>query len=215
MPFCLRCSDFDCQTTGLISISTTPNSSVKPIEDDGCQPIGGGNQYVPGPGSVSVGITAYAFELGQDKWLGSRCKGSVQASQTNILKYDAITDKWWFIPSRIHRAQIQGDVGGSCTLGNVMFEGTVADAQLMNGVSITTEMGVQIGAVLNYTGAPLPLSLPDLNTYTINLKGNHTGYLSSFSLTVDYPTPAVVNYGFECMLDNTTSEYNFFTFDCG
>jgi hypothetical protein len=177
--------------------------------------MGTGNIYIPGPGSVNISITAYGFEMGQDKWLGSRCKGIVEANQTNILRYDAITDMWWFIPSRIHRASIKGDVGGSCTLGQVMFDGTVADAQVQNGVSITTEMEVQIGAYLQYTGAPYALNIPDLEMYTINLQGPHVGHIASFGLTVDYPTPAVVTYGFECLLNSTIGPLdNFFTFDC-
>jgi hypothetical protein len=96
-----------------------------------------------------------------------------------------------------------------------MFNGTVAEASLHNGASITTEMGVQIGAILNYTGAPLSVTIPDLNAYTINLLDAHTGYLSSFNLTVDYPQVAMCSYGFECMLDATIGPGNdFFSFNC-
>ena len=213
--YCIRCSKFSCGEEGLISISMSPNSSVKPIDDDGCNQFNNGvTQYVPGPSSVSVSITAYAFKPGEDKWVGSKCKGQAQASQTNILRYDGITDKWIFLPSKVHRAQITGDVGTSCSIDEVMFTGQVADSQVVNGISITTEMGVAIGSKFYYSGGPISLSIPDISAYNIDLGDSVYGYINSFSLSVDYPNPATVSYSFDCMLDQSNGySYDFFKFD--
>lgn len=216
MVYCIRCSNWSCGGEGIISVSMSTNSSVKPIDSDICNNTIKNKEYIPGPGSVSITLTAYAGK-GDNKWAGSSCKGSAQGSQTNILKYDGISDRWWFIPSRVHRAQIVGDVGNYCDLGKELFLGTVSDSQVVNGISISTEMVVRIGSELKYTGSPLALELPDLNSYTIDLNNDKIeGYLSSFTFNVDYPSPAIVSYTFDCMLSQGSyTNHEFFKLgDC-
>lgn len=203
MPFCIRCSDFNCGgSVGLISVSLSPSSSVRPVDDADCDPESSSN-YVPGPSLISAQITAYAFAPGEDKWLESRCKGSASASQTNIQKYDYKTDKWWFIPSKSHRAEIRGQIG-KCSLGQVFFEGAVADSQILNGTSITTELGIQIGAEFSYIGHPLPVNIPDLVPWTLDLGVGQVltaGFINSITVNVDFPNPATVTYNFDFPLD--------------
>jgi hypothetical protein len=200
--FCIRCSEFNCGgSEGLISISVSPTSSVRPLDDKACSNSTSQDEYIPGPGLLSVSVTAYAFGQGEDKWLSSRCKGSAQASQTNIQRYDATTDKWWLLPSKVHRAQIQGVIG-SCSLKHVFFTGSIAESQIANGASITTEMGLEIGAELTYNGAPMEITIPDLEPYTISLGGDQlVGYISSFSVSVDFPNPATCSYTFELPIE--------------
>lgn len=203
MSFCIRCSTFNCSNSvGLISINISPSSSVRPAEDADCSPSES-TQYIPGPSIVNVQINAYAFAPGEDKWLETRCKGSAQAGQTNIQRYDYKTDKWWFIPSKVHRAQINGTIG-KCSLGQVFFEGIIADSQILAGTSITTELGVQIGAEFRYTGHPLAVNIPDLEPYELDLGVGQVlkaGYINSININVDYPSPATVTYNFDFPLD--------------
>lgn len=203
MSFCIRCSSFNCGgSEGLISISVTPNSSVRPLDDKPCSNSTIEDEYIPGPGLISVSFTAYAFTAGEDKWLNSRCKGTAQASQTNIQRYDSNTDKWWLIPSRIHRAQIQGVIG-FCSLKQTFFTGSIAESQIANGASLTTEVSVEIGAELTYSGPPLGITIPDLEPYTVNLGEAMVGYISSFSASVDFPNPATCSYTFELPIDGS------------
>lgn len=203
MPFCIRCSTFNCNdSVGLISLTMSPSSSVRPVEDADCSPSNA-NQYIPGPSLVNVQINAYAFAPGEDKWLDSRCKGSASAGQTNIQRYDYKTDKWWFIPSKAHRAQINGQIG-KCFLGQVFFEGVIAESQVLQGTSITTELGTQIGAQFSYTGHPLPVSIPDLTPYTLDLGTGQVlraGFINSVNINVDFPSPATITYNFDFPLD--------------
>lgn len=210
MTFCIRCSPFNCNgSQGLISVAVSPSSSVRPTDDDTCQTEGANigssssSEYIPGPGIINVQIVAWAFAQGDDKWLNSRCKGSAQAGQTNIQRYDFTTDKWHLIPSKVHRAQINGVIG-NCSLGQVFFTGSTADSQIINNSSITTELGVQIGAEFSYTGYPLAINVPDLKPYRISLGTGDldSGYINSVNVSVDYPTPAVITYNFDFPIEN-------------
>ena len=202
MPFCIRCSTFNCGVNGLTSVSITPNSSVRAVDDEICNPTLSGI-YIPGPGTVSVQINAWAFTTGTDRWLNSRGKGQAQASQTNIMRYNFKDDKYWFIPTKSHRAQIAGCIG-NCSLDQVMFSGSQADMQTANGASLTTELGVIIGAGFHYTGAPQEISIPDLKSWQLDMgSGAQVGYLESFTASVDFPNPATVSYSFSFPIDNS------------
>lgn len=196
MPFCIRCSEYTCGGVGLISINMTSNSSVRYNEDEECSLPGEHLDFIPGPATGSVSINAYAFGPGEDKWLETRCKGQAQANQSNILKYDLCTDKYYFIPSKTHSAQITGTIG-KVRLGKVFYTGRVADSTLVNGISISTELGVQMGAELEYEGHPLPIKVPDLEPYTIDFGDPRTGFLNSININVDFPEPATVTYTFD------------------
>jgi len=232
MPFCIRCSPIDCGVDGLISISMSPASNVRYVDDDECSSGLGSNPalsetfpeqntitevsvgtggvdsdvdtgYIPGPAKLNVTINAYAFSVGSDKWLGSRCKGTAQASQTNHTRYDSVTDKWYIIPSRNHTASIQGDPGSAVSLGKIFFEGSTANSQILNNTSITTELGIQIGAELSYSGFPLSVTVPNMQAYRLTGIGESgVGFLTGVSLNVDYPqSPATISYSFEFMLE--------------
>jgi len=212
MGFCIRCSAFNCNNSvGLISVSVSPNSSVRPVDDDSCVVGGGSNQYISGPGVVNVQFVSYAFGPGEDKWLDSRCKGSAQAGQTNIQRYDFTTDKWWFIPTKVHRAQINGVIGPSVngnpakiSLGQTFFMGSAASSQSQNGTSITTEESVEIGAIFNYSGFPVPITVPDLTAWRVDLgQGQvlNNGFINSVNVSVDYPSPATITYSFDFPID--------------
>lgn len=202
MPFCIRCSPYSCgDLEGIISVNLSMNSSVRPaIYDPAC---GGGSgaveeKYIPGSATGVFSITAYAFKRGEDPWGDIRCRGQAQASQSNIVKYDLLTKQNWVIPSRVHRAEIAGDVGAFCSLDLVLFEGSRVDSTLVNGVTITSEIGVQIGGQLSYYGNPLNIKIPTLTPFTLLGDKTEHAYINSFSFSVDYPNqPPTVSYSFE------------------
>lgn len=208
--YCIRCSPYVCVgSKGLISIDMSINSNVTYLDDDECLVGGLSNQFIPGPAVGSITFNAYAFEPGKDKWLGSKCKGSAQASQTNILRYGALEPggeaRYFFIPSKNHKAQLTGDIGADyCSLEKVFYSGKIANSQASNGSSISTEMGTQLGANLSYKGFPLAVTIPNLNSYTISdiVEPTVTAYISSFNVSVDFPNPATVSYTFDFLINN-------------
>lgn len=179
------------------------NSSARVAEDDNCKDgQSTSTDYIPGPGTGVVTLTAYAFEAGQDKWLGSKCKGQAQASQSNIIKYDGKTDQYYLIPTKVHRAQIAGDLGNAVTLEKIFFKGRNIDATTPNGATIATELEVWLGAGFSYSGPPMAISVPDLEPYTIDIgDGTTRAFIASVNVNVDFPQPAVISYSFEFPLD--------------
>lgn len=168
-----------------------------------------GSEFIPGPVTGSLTITAYAFAQGSDRWLGTRCRGSAQASQTNILKYDSNSCSYILIPSKNHSAQITGDLINKpeiVSLVKSFCESTNMQTLSLNGPGIAQLVNTRIGSELKYKGLPMEISLPDLNAY--RLFDRFTGYLSSFNLDVDFPNnPAIATYTYEFVVDScSTSE---------
>lgn len=115
-----------------------------------------------------------------------------------MQRYDAKTDKWWLIPTKVHKAQIAGDLQ-NVSMGKTFFSGSTIEAQSFNGASIATELGVDLGAEFKYTGSPYAIDIPDLSPWTIDLSSNQiTGaFINSVSINVDFPSPATITYTFE------------------
>jgi hypothetical protein len=206
VPFCIKCSELPCgENTGLISIAFSTNSSIRPI-DELCNEKEPNFPYIPGPATGNITLTYYAFNSTSiDKWLGSRCKGQAQASQTNILKYDYCTNKYWYIPSKIHKAQIAGDISESVvSLKQTFFKGINIESQAGAGLSIATQVETWLGAELTYNGVPFGVTVPDLKPWNINVGDARVGFLNSFTLSVDFPnSPAVCAYTFEFPLESS------------
>ena len=186
------------------------NSNLIYLDEDDC---GASEEYIPGPATGSISITAYAFAQGQDKWLGSNCKGQAQASQANIVRYGTTSPggeaKHWIIPSKSHKAQIVGCIDSSyCYMRNIFYEGTTANSQVMNGVSITTQMSNMLGSELVYTGFPMPITIPNLNPFRITeiISPEVTAYISSININVDFPNPATINYVFDFLFPDCANQ---------
>lgn len=203
MPYCLKCSALPCgEDTGLISMGFSMNSSIRPI-DEACSEENPDIPFLPGPSTANITLTHYAFKQGEDKWLGSRCKAQASASQTNVLKYDYLTNKYWYIPTKVHKAQIAGDFGDKVFLDKVFYKGVNVESQATAGMTIASQLEVWLGAGFNYNGSPMPVHLPDLSPYTIKVgEVEKFGYINAMSVSTEYPnTPAVVTYSFEFMLE--------------
>lgn len=122
-----------------------------------------------------------------------------------MQRYDFNTDKWWLIPTKIHKAQITGDLSSSVvSMEKTFFHGTSFDSQVNNGISISTEMETILGANLHYNGPPVPISIPDLESYKIQLGDNFIrgAFINSININVDFPTPATITYSFDFPIDS-------------
>lgn len=197
MPYCLRCIPFSCGgSTGLISINWSTSNNLSLIDPD-CGPGSPSEKELLGPTTGTVSINAYAFSAGSDRWAGSRCQGSAQASQTVIMKYDANTDKHYLIPSKNHSAQITGDVGNLATIETVCTT-TSVDSKIVSNTTITTQLETQLGKNFKYNGEPLAVEIPFLGSYEVF---GQRSFLTNISLSVDFPSqPATVTYTFQFIL---------------
>lgn len=200
---CKRCSeDLDCGA-GIISVQWSTQGSVKVVGGSCDDPLGSGDeaQYTRGPITGSVNIQAYAFDSNsEDMWLGVRCMSKVQANQTNLMKYDGKTNKYYVLPSSTNNAQITGEYPQGITMVDDCAVKSYNSQLLSGSVSITTEMSTNIGHDLEFNGTPLAVKFPEKDPYTVLTQ--RRCYLSSFSLEIDYPgNPAKASYTWQFILD--------------
>lgn len=191
------CSPIVCDIEGIFSInfSSSTRSRVADCGEDNTD-----LKYLPGAAVGTVSLSAWAFSKNDsDKWLGSRCRGSAQGSQSNIQRFDYGTKKWWIIPTKMHGAQIVGDLTAA-SLGQVFFTGTAADTQINNGIVLGYQMQIQMGAELSIKAGAFDINLPDLDAYNIEPIGVEECYLNSVSASVDYPNPATITVSYDFML---------------
>jgi hypothetical protein len=153
----------------------------------------------------SLTIGAYAFQPGGDRFLGATCPFSAQANIPWVTKEDCLTGTTYFIPR----------AGGDASVTN--YDESGIDPQL---IRLTCDPDVvsrkfdanagsgpatpyiianrRDGYNLEYTGTPIPIESGKPQMYTISLGfvGSIDAFLQSFSITIDPPAPARVNYSF-------------------
>ena len=176
---------------GIISASIDGGTTVE-LSDEGLLLLGATVN--------TLSLSAYAFNPGGDWYLGVTCPSSAQAQIDWVQKYDCVTDTMHFIPKAGGKASITGGPIHGVTLlcdPNVVTDTFSASAQ--SGPSshfIINERRDGFG--LKYTGSPIQVNTASPRPYTISLGfvGNISAYLQSFSLTVEPPQPATVNYSF-------------------
>ena len=182
---------------GVYSAQVDGSTTVEISEDSGV--------VLLGSTLSTLSIGAYAFLPGQDPFLGATCQFSAQASIPWITKFDCFTGRTYFIPKS----------GGKASLTNRVPSGI--DTNIIN---ITCNPGIvntsfsadstsgpaapyfladrEDGYNMVYTGNPLPVETGRPTLYTINLgtAGTILGFLQSFSLSVNPPDVAKVQYSF-------------------
>ncbi|RKZ85082.1 MAG: hypothetical protein DRQ39_07600 [Gammaproteobacteria bacterium] len=192
----------------MISVNWNTNATAKPVGGSCSTPTGSNSEFIPGPISGSVTIRAYVFDNKSttknnttDLWLGSRCITKASASQTNILKYDGKTSKYWIIPSSINSGSISGDPIDGLSLSNTCADVVTTQMSLLTGsATIVSSLGTDVGHGLKFTEGFFPVTFPDLGSYEVLGQGGC--YLSSFSLEIDYPNvPAQASYSWQFILD--------------
>jgi len=187
-----------CDIAGLLSINYRGIISAS---------LNGGTEIsIASDGTVLLGqtlntlsITAYAFLPGANKYLGVTCNASANASLRWIQRYDCSTDTSYMIPQSGGRASIvNGPITGVVLDCDPNIVSTSFSASVQNNPAapyISAER--RDGFNLIYQGHPIPINSGTPGGYFISL-GPFTveGFLQSFSLTVNPPAPATVNYNF-------------------
>lgn len=147
----------------------------------------------------NLSIGAYAFLPGQDRYLGASCPASAQAQLPWITRRDC-SGNVYFIPRSGGKASItNGPIDGvslECSPGIVdtSFQADAGGGPASPFVSANRVDGFN----LIYTGNPIPIDSGYPKMYTINLGfvGSISAYLQSFSLSVNPPDVARVQYSF-------------------
>lgn len=182
---------------GIFSASIDGGTTVEISETDGTVLLG---QTVS-----TLNISAYAFQPGQDPYLGATCPVSAQASIPWVTKYDCEADQVYFIPK----------LGGKASIVNRQssnISSSVIDLQCNPGVVSTSFQADASGGPaspfllsdredgynLVYGGAPIAISsgVPQLYEISLGFAGIIRGFLQTFSFQVSPPEPAKVQYSF-------------------
>lgn len=188
MVFCL-CTPFTCEDEGLISVAYNGSSGTRVVP--------GTNTLIPGAATGNVTINGYAFEKGEDKWLGVRCPSSAQGTQTNYIKYDGCADKFRIIPSRVNSAVLTGDEMNDVTFIQFSDCGVIQStpSSLQNGVTITQQTTTRFGHNLIFKNIGFP-SLTPKRVFGANLS-----YLQSLAISSNFPQPATFTANFQFIVD--------------
>jgi len=177
--------------TGIISASIDGGTTVE-ISDEGL--------ILLGATINTLSISAYAFEPGGDFFLGATCPSAATAQVQWVQKYDCFNDKTHFIPKSGGKASISGGpITGVSLECDPNIVSDVFSANASSGPAtpyITTER--RDGFNLRYTGRPIPIESGSPQPYNLDLGplGPVQVFLQSFSLSVQPPQPATVNYSF-------------------
>lgn len=150
-------------------------------------------------------IGAYAFLPGGDRFLGATCPFSATATIPWVTKEDCATGTTYFIPR----------AGGNASTTNLDASGVnknIIDLDCTPGIisrSFEANSGGgpaspfflsdrEDGYNLVYNGHPIPIQSANPKMYTISLGfvGSIEAFLQSFSITINPPEPARVNYSF-------------------
>ncbi len=193
-----------CNVVGLLSTSyqgifsaSIDGSTAVEVAEDGTVLLG---QTIS-----NLNIGAYAFLPGQDRFLGASCPVSARASIQWVTKENCETGEIHFIPKS----------GGKASITNRSASGvdsTIIDLTCSPGISSTSfEANAGSGPTspfffasredgfnLEYNGNPLAVATGSPAAYTISLGfvGTITAFLQGFSLTVNPPDVARVQYSF-------------------
>lgn len=153
----------------------------------------------------NLSISAYAYEVGQDRYLGATCPLQASANIPWVQKYDCIRDEVHFIPKSGSKASIAGGTTNGGIPGVLYLDcdpnitTTQFNASAQSGPTtpyISNDR--RDGFNLVYAGRPIPINSGNPRPYTIQVGPSYSvrGYLQSFSLNINHPAPAIVNYNF-------------------
>lgn len=182
---------------GLYEASIDGSTTVELSDDTGLVLIGQ---------SVStLNLSAYAYIPGNDPFLGASCAFSAQASIPWITKYDCATGQTHFIPKIGAKASLTNyeDSGINTSIISLGCNPNIVNKSLSANASSGPASPVSYtdrkdGYNLIYTGTPIPVAtgVPQIYTISLGPVGTIRGFLQSFSLTVNPPDVAKVQYSF-------------------
>jgi hypothetical protein len=173
---------------------------------------GGTTIEVAEDGTVLLGSTvsnltigAYAFLPGGDRFLGASCPFSANATIPWVTKEDCATGTTYFIPRAGGNASTTNHAASGISSGVIRLDcspniiSTSFDANAGSGPASPYFLSErEDGYNLVYTGHPIAIESAKPQMYTISLGfvGTIEAFLQSFSITINPPEPARVNYSF-------------------
>ena len=182
---------------GIFSASIDGSTVVDISEDSGL--------VLLGQTMSTLNIGAYAYVPGQDPFLGATCRFEASAQIPWITKFDCYTRNTYFIPKSGGKASLtnRGASGVNSSIitmsCNPGLEGVSFSADASGGPASPYFLATrEDGFNLVYTGTPIPVNtgIPQLYTISLGFAGTIRGFLQSFSLTVNPPDVAKVQYSF-------------------
>lgn len=188
MAFCI-CKPFSCESEGLISVSIQGSSSSRLIP--------GTNTVIGAAATGNINIVGYAFNKGEDKWLGVRCPSSAQGNQTHQVRYNGCDDNYVIIPSSINTAVLVGDDMDGVTFSQYTNCGTIVGetAGLQNGVTVVQETVTRFGHSLSFKDFELG------DTQAKKVFGAEPAYLQSLTITSSFPQPATFSVSYQFIVE--------------
>lgn len=181
---------------GVFSASLNGQTTIEIAED---------GTVLLGQSVNNLNISAYAYQPGQDRFLGASCPFSAQASIPWLTKEDCQTGNVYFIPRAGGSASVTNRVSSgvdpslidlSCRPGivNKSFDANASSGPASPYLFSDREDGYN----LVYNGNPIPVETGKPQKYNISLGfvGTIEAYLQSFSLSIDPPEVARVQYSF-------------------
>lgn len=177
--------------SGIISANINGSTTVE-LSEDGLVLLGSTIN--------NLSISAYPFAPGGDWYLGATCPSTAETQIQWVQKYDCFNNEVYFIPKSGGKSSITGDGINGVTLTcdpNITSESFSASASSGPATHyITNER--RDGFNLRYSGEPIAINSAYPRSYYISLGdvGGIRGYLQSFNISVNPPSPATVNYSF-------------------
>ena len=181
---------------GIFSASIDGSTTVEIAED---------GTILLGSTISTLNIGAYAFLPGQDTLLGASCPFSATATVPWVTKEDCTTGTTYFIPRAGGNASTTNHQASGVNPGIIRLD---CDPNIVNK-SFQANAGAgpaapffiserKDGYNLVYTGHPFSVESGKPQMYTISLGfvGSIEAFLQSFSITINPPEPARVNYSF-------------------
>ena len=194
----------ECNIVGLLS-SSLPGVFSASIDGSTVVEVAENGTVLLGSTISNLNIGAYAFQPGGDRFLGASCPFSAQATIPWVTKEDCATGTTHFIPRSGGNASVVNyDESGvdsqlirlSCDpdIVNKKFDANAGSGPASPYILSNRKDGYN----LVYTGTPIQIESGKPQMYTISLGfiGSIQAYLQSFSITIDPPSPARVNYSF-------------------
>lgn len=181
---------------GIFSASIDGSTSVEVAED---------GTVLLGQTVSNLNIGAYAFLPGEDRFLGASCPVQAQVNVPWVTRENCETGEVFFIPQTGGKASMTNRVASGVDLSKIDITcnpgvgGAGFDANASNGPVSPFQLATrEDGFNLVYSGNPFAVESGKPQRYSISLGfvGTIQAYLQSFSLTINPPDVARVQYSF-------------------
>jgi hypothetical protein len=150
-----------------------------------------------GPSTGSLNITAYAFDQGGDRYLGTSCPSQAGIGFPVQTRFDCENNVTRLIRTKSGDAFREGDPIEGVTLTGEFCSFRTVNASAQSGpASRVTDTERFLGSDLIYTGPPFSFDSQDADTLDFTILGLDVK-LTNFSISVTIPSAATNSYQFQ------------------